>query len=70
MDKSLKPIPNYEWNVVYEIKKDVIDLINLIKSYGYKVGISIKPKTKVEELNKKFDNNSIGINIFLLVVKS
>lgn len=31
---------------------DVMETINLIKSYGIKAGISIKPKTKVEEIKK------------------
>lgn len=36
-------------------EKDVINMINLIKKYNVKVGISIKPNTKVEELNPYLD---------------
>ena len=40
----------------YEATKEkTIDVINLIKSYGVKVGISIKPKTSVDEI-KDFIN--------------
>ena len=33
-----------------EINKDINKIINLIKSLGYKVGISLKPNTKVDAL--------------------
>ena len=33
-----------------EINKDINKIINLIKSLGYKVGISLKPNTKVDSL--------------------
>ena len=37
----------------YEAAKDNVDyLIGLIRSYGKKVGLSIKPKTKVSEIEK------------------
>jgi ribulose-phosphate 3-epimerase len=35
-----------------EAKSDVMETINLIKSYNVKPGISIKPNTKVEEIKK------------------
>ncbi len=35
-----------------EAASDVMDTINLIKSYNVKPGISIKPNTKVEEIKK------------------
>ena len=35
-----------------EAKSDVMETIKLIKSYGVKAGISIKPKTTVEEIEK------------------
>ena len=33
-----------------EINQDINEIINLIKSLGYKVGISLKPNTKVDTL--------------------
>ena len=42
-----------------EINKNIDDLIDLIHSYGIKAGISIKPKTNVEDIIKylsKIDN--------------
>ena len=38
-----------------EIDKDIDNLISLIKSHGYKVGISIKPNTNIKELDKYLD---------------
>lgn len=34
----------------YELNKDIDKLINLIKSYGLKAGISIKPSTNITEI--------------------
>lgn len=34
----------------YEAVDDVVSVINLIKSFGIKTGLSIKPKTKAEEI--------------------
>lgn len=34
----------------YEAVDDVVSVINLIKSFGIKAGLSIKPKTKAEEI--------------------
>lgn len=36
----------------YEIKEDIKEIINYIKSFNIKVGLSIKPNTKVEEIIK------------------
>ncbi len=42
---------NIEYITIHlEINKDINQLINLIKSYGYKVGISIKPNTSPLDL--------------------
>ena len=34
----------------YEVDLDVMDIINYIKKYNIKVGLSIKPNTKVDEI--------------------
>ena len=34
----------------YEISLDILDIINYIKKYNIKVGLSIKPSTKIEEI--------------------
>lgn len=39
----------------YEIDKNIDDLIDLIKSFGIKVGLSIKPKTSIECILKYLD---------------
>lgn len=39
----------------YEISKNIENLINTIKSLGYKVGLSIKPKTDTKEIYKYLD---------------
>ena len=42
---------NIEYITIHkEINKDINNLINKIKSYGYKVGISIKPKTNINTI--------------------
>ena len=42
---------NIEYITIHiEIKKDINKLIDKIKSFGYKVGLSIKPNTSVETL--------------------
>ncbi len=39
----------------YEINKNIDDLIDLIHSYNIKAGISIKPKTSIEDIEKYLD---------------
>ena len=39
-----------------EINKDLDTLFELIKSYGIKIGLSIKPKTPIESIEKYLDN--------------
>ena len=34
----------------YEVDKDILSIINYIKKFNIKVGLSIKPSTKVEEI--------------------
>ena len=34
----------------YEVDADILDVINYIKKFNIKVGLSIKPSTKVEEI--------------------
>ena len=42
---------NIEYITIHiEINKDINNLINKIKSFGYKVGISIKPNTNIESI--------------------
>lgn len=42
---------NIEYITIHiEIDKDINDLINKIKSLGYKVGLSVKPNTSIKEL--------------------
>ena len=42
---------NIEYITIHiEIKKDINNLINKIKSLGYKVGLSIKPNTNINEI--------------------
>ena len=42
---------NIEYLTIHiEINKDIDNIINKIKSFGYKVGISIKPKTDISSL--------------------
>ncbi len=44
---------NIEYITIHlEINKNIHHLINLIKSLNYKVGISIKPKTNLDEIDK------------------
>lgn len=54
--KNLKP----EFITIHsEINKNIDDLIELVKSYNIKVGLSIKPKTSIEQIEKylsKIDN--------------
>ena len=45
--KNLKP---FNITIHYEIDKNLIDLIELIHSYGIKAGISIKPNTPVKSI--------------------
>lgn len=54
--KNLLP---YCITIHYEIDKNIDDLIDLIHSYKIKAGISIKPKTSIESIEKylsKIDN--------------
>ena len=47
---------NIEYITIHiEIEKDINNLINKIKSSGYKVGLSIKPNTKINTLNPYLD---------------
>ena len=39
-----------------EVNQNINNLISLIKSFGYKVGISLKPNTKIESLIPYIDN--------------
>ena len=42
---------NIEYITIHvEINKDINHLINKIKKYGYKVGLSVKPKTNIIEI--------------------
>ena len=42
---------NIEYITIHiEINKNINNIINKIKSYGYKVGISIKPNTNIESI--------------------
>ncbi len=54
--KNLKP----EFITIHsEINKNIDDLIELVKSYNIKVGLSIKPKTSIEQIEdylSKIDN--------------
>ena len=34
----------------YEVNLDIMDIINYIKKFNIKVGLSIKPNTKIEEI--------------------
>ena len=44
---------NIEYITIHiEINKNIDDLINKIKSLGYKVGISLKPNTPIKEIEK------------------
>lgn len=50
--KNLKP----EFITIHsEINQNIEDLIDLIHSYGIKVGISIKPKTSIEDIEDILD---------------
>jgi len=61
VEEPLEYIEKYKnLNPIYitihtEINKNIKDLINLIKSYNIKPGISIKPNTKVSEIIKYLD---------------
>ena len=61
--KNLKP---YSITIHYEIDKNIDDLIDLIKSYKIKVGISIKPKTSIENIEKYL---SIIDNVLIMSVE-
>ena len=47
-------IKNISFHV--EIKEDIDNVINLIKSKGYSVGLAIKPKTPIDVLDKYIDD--------------
>lgn len=60
--KNLKP----EFITIHsEINKNIFDLIDLIKSYNIKVGISIKPKTSIEQIEKylKYIDNVLIMSV-------
>ncbi len=60
--KNLKP----EFITIHsEINKNIYDLIDLIKSYNIKVGISIKPKTSIEQIEKylKYIDNVLIMSV-------
>ena len=61
--KNLKP---YSITIHYEIDKNIDDLIDLIKSYKIKVGISIKHKTNIENIEKYL---SIIDNVLIMSVE-
>jgi len=55
---------NIEYITIHlEIKKNIDYLIELIKSYNYKVGISIKPNTNIKEIEKYLNK----INMVLIM---
>ena len=49
--EEIKNISNIEYITIHlELDKDIKEILKKIKEYGYKVGLSIKPNTKVEEI--------------------
>ncbi len=53
--KYIKDYANSHADIItfhYEAKSNILDTINEIRKYNCKVGLSIKPNTKVEEINK------------------
>lgn len=52
-EKYIEDFKNAGANIItfhYEAVDDVVSVINLIKSFNIKVGLSIKPKTKAEDI--------------------
>lgn len=48
---------NIEYITIHlEINKDINKIINKIKSHGIKVGISLKPNTNIDEIDKYINN--------------
>lgn len=55
--ESIKNLSNIEYITIHlEIDKDIKYILSKIKSYGYKTGISIKPKTDINELLPYLDD--------------
>ena len=55
---------NIEYITIHiEINKDIDNIINKIKSYGYKVGLSIKPNTNISTIIPYLDK----INLVLIM---
>jgi len=49
--ENIKELKNIEYITIHlEINKDIKEILEKIKSYGYKAGISIKPNTNLNEL--------------------
>ena len=54
----------------YETQKDVNEIINLVKSYGLRVGISINPDTDVEVLFPYLNNIDLALIMSVVPGKS
>ena len=54
----------------YETQKDVNEMINLVKSYGLRVGISINPDTDVEVLFPYLNNIDLALIMSVVPGKS
>ena len=49
--EQIKDLNNIEYITIHlEINKDIKNILSIIKSYGYKTGLSIKPNTDVNAL--------------------
>lgn len=55
--EEIKDLSNIEYITIHlEIDKDINSILNKIKEYGFKTGISIKPNTDIKELLPYLDN--------------